>query len=46
MSGPSCNGEKKKLGRDKKIWEAKWKLSDGVREEEMRGRIVRGEGGG
>ncbi len=34
------------LGRDKEIWEDKWKLSDGVREEEMRGRIARGEGGG
>lgn len=37
--------ESNKLGRDKKIWEDKWKLSDGVREEEMRGKIGRGEGG-
>lgn len=35
----------KDRGRDKEIWKDKWKLSDGVREEEMRGKIVRGEGG-
>lgn len=37
--------KRNKLGRDKEIWEDKWKLSDGVREE-MRGKIVREEGGG
>lgn len=35
-----------KLRRDKEIWGDKWKLSDGVREEEMQGEIVRKEGGG
>lgn len=35
-----------RLERDKEIWRDKWKLSDGVREEEMRGEIARGEGGG
>ena len=35
-----------KLWRDEEIWEDKWKLSDGVREEEMRGKIARAEGGG
>lgn len=38
--------ESNKRGRDKEIWEDKWKLSDGVREEEMRGKIAGGEGGG
>lgn len=33
-----------RLWRDEEIREDKWKLSDGVREEEMRGKIARGRG--
>lgn len=34
------------MGRDEEIREDKWKLSDGVREEEMQGKIARGKGRG